>query len=234
MGSFTGGRHKNQKTEYSIDFTTLCPRVRAGHPCSYCYVETSRRNGDLLAKTVIDYTPYDGFVKRMRSDTIRRLNRVGGIRLFSFSDYMPSHRKDIQAFLDDSAKAGLFVKAITKQLEFVDLFHDHPAMRLVHISIDNLAQGGSPITFAKARAYRKRYPKVMIRAVVLDHEDLELFGSYDWVDILTLNHGGNGFRPFRNAEKKRIAKQYPGRVCCATGVCKTCRVRCGIGRRKSA
>ena len=223
-----GGKHKNSKAKYSVDFTTLCTLTRQGKSCAYCYVASARRNGEYMAKTVIEYEPYNGFVKKMRPAVIKELNRVGGIRLFSFSDYTPEHRKDIRAFLDDCLEEKLDVKAITKSAEFIRIFQAHGALKLIHLSIDNLARGGSPITFALAKRYRKRYPKVLIRAVALDDVDLEYFGGEDWVDILTLNHCINGFHLFSRRELDQAYKKYPGRVCCKTGVCSTCRVKCGL------
>lgn len=223
-----GGKHENSKTGLSVDFTTVCRRVREGRPCPYCYVHTQRKNGGYLQKTVIDYEPYDGFVLRLTRQMIRKLNRMGGIRMFSFGDYMPEHAVDIEMCLDDCVKVGLGVKVITKETEFIRRFHGHQAIKIIHLSIDNI---GGPINHSRAQAYRRSYAKVAIRAAVMNQKDLENLGSKPYVDILTLNHAANGFHIFKRSEIRKAARQYPGRVCCTTHGCSDCPVRCGLDKR---
>jgi hypothetical protein len=212
----------NQKTYRSVDFSTDCPKRRAGNPCPYCYVETARRIG-YNAKGVFSCR-YNGGIARMRQATIDKLNRCGGIRLFSFGDYMPHMARDVESFLNDCAKRGLKVKAITKQWRFVARFHDHKAIRVIHLSVDKT---GSGVNHKTARAYRKKYSKVLVRCVALSSADVEWFGARKWIDIITLNHGANGFEQFRKDKRARIEKAFPGRVCCETGNCETCPIKCG-------
>jgi len=232
-----GGLHSNAKTLYSVDFTTVCSRMRKGTPCAYCYV-TKARERNFRAKALIDHIPYNGFVKKMTKDLIRKLNELGGIRLFAFADYVPEIRPDIEAFLSDCEQRGLRVKAITKRVDFVRRFASHPAISTVHVSIDSLrgTPNRSPISHKKARELREKYEKALVRAVVLDWRDVEKFGEADWVDILTLNHVtlppqlGRTFHRFSRAEHAQLAKQFPGRVCCAgpTPTCAACDVKCGV------
>lgn len=230
-----GGKHDNLKTLISADFSTICPRLEEGRPCSYCYVQTPRDNGGFRAKTSVDYEPYDGFVLRLKQSTILRLNAGGGMRLFSFADYKPAHNDDIQALLDDAKEVGLWVKVITKQRIFLPRFHDHEAVKVVQVSVDSMPLRirkdgtqcqGSDISIVDAFALRDQYEKVLIRAAVMDRADLEFFAPQ--VDILTLNHSPNGFHKFNHHELNAIRKQYPRQTCCATGKCETCPIRCGV------
>jgi len=227
---FHGGLHKNGKTRFSVDFTTICPRKRAGNPCKYCYVESNRR-ARWHWKPEVDHIPYDGWVKGVTDAFVAKRNAVGGIRMFSFGDYMPEIDGDIRAFLDDAAARGLKVKAITKRPEFVKLYESHPAMSVVHVGVDSLGlrNGGSNVTHRQARVLRDRHPKCLVRAVCLSVADLEKWGATPWADVLTLSHGANGFHPFRRREHVEAGERYPGRICCVTGKCDTCAVRCGIG-----
>jgi hypothetical protein len=79
---------ENQKTIKSLDLTTNCPKRQAGQPCKYCYVEAARKQG-FNAKKVIEKIDYNGEITRMKPDTIAALNATGGLRIFSFGDYMP-------------------------------------------------------------------------------------------------------------------------------------------------
>ncbi len=224
----SGGLHKNRKTVLSVDFSTICPRKRAGRACAYCYVEAGRRNGGYMAKRVIEYEGYNGFVKRLRKETIRKLNKIGGLRLFSFADYFPRKDADLKPMLADCLEVGLKVKAITKVLAFVRKYHDHPAINVINISIDTLGRvRGSTITHECARRYREKYDKVAVRAAVMSYSDLEYFSGLDWVDIYTLNHAMNGFTLFSRAERDALAVKYSGKLCCVGGECVGCKIKCG-------
>lgn len=228
--SFKGGKHSNSKTGLSFDTTTICPLTRAGKPCAYCYVNTERKNGGYLKKGESEFDRYDGWVLRLRQETVDSLNMVGGVRMFGFGDYVVKHRREVEKFLNDCDLRDLKAKAITKQTAFVEHFHDHPMVTTVHCSIDNLkgSIGRSPITHPKAKQLRELYDKVKVRSVVLNDEDLEYFGQQAWVDILTFNHVINGFKLFSRAEIKAAAERFPGRVCCAADSCATCQTKCGL------
>lgn len=63
--NFSGTAFSNsKKTMVTVDFTTNCPKRRAGNPCPYCYVEVARRIKErkpkfYLAKKVYDYRAYN-------------------------------------------------------------------------------------------------------------------------------------------------------------------------------
>lgn len=229
---YPGGKHSNSKTVMSFDPTTICPLQRAGKPCEYCYVQTQRRNGGWLKKGMSKYDPYDDFVLRLRQESIDELNDVGGMRMFSFGDYLPQFKKDVDRFLYHCSLRKLGTKAITKQIKFIKTFHDYPSLKTIHLSVDNLKGnvGRSPITHPMAMKIRQLYKKVKIRAVVLSHEDLEYFGKQDWVDILTLNHGANGFHMFTAKERDEAVENHPGKICCAHKTCAACEIQCGLNK----
>jgi len=152
--------------------------------------------------------------------------------MFAFGDYLRKHAKEVEKFLADCQARQLPVKAITKVVRFVYDWHDHPAMQLINVSVDNLKAGGrSPITLKTALELRKNFRKVRIRAVALSPEDLVLFGKNKRVDVITLNHGRNGFYNFSHDERDEAAKAYPGRVCCVNSVCDGCTTLCGLNAR---
>jgi hypothetical protein len=228
-----GTKHTNTKTRLSFDTTTVCPRVRAGKPCAYCYVDNHRKNGTFRAKSVIDYERYNGWVSVLRQSDIDALNAMGGIRMFAFGDYIPAHRDDVRRFLDDCAARRLFAKAITKVPVFVTHFHDHPAISAIHISVDTLRRGGSPITHERAQKLRAQFNKVAVRCVCLGHDDVAWARGRDWIDILTLNHVMiKGMHYFTRREKEEIGRANPGRVCCVGKTCGDCAVTCLVGNGK--
>ena len=230
MSEGTGCRHCNAKTILSFDTTTMCNKMRRGHPCVYCYVSNSR-DGGFRSKSVIMDDKYDGWVKRLRPETVSRLEEIGGLRMFAFGDYLRKHRMEVRKFLEDCQDVMIPVKAITKVFSFVSDWHDHPAISVLNVSVDNVTgKGGrSPISLEVAEELRARYRKVRIRSVCLSDDDVEFFGKNKKVDVLTLNHGRNGFKVFSAAEHKAIEARYPDRVCCVNRTCEGCSVRCGLG-----
>ncbi len=219
---------KNSKTEYSVDFTSNCPKRREGKPCSYCYVECARNMG-FNAKKVFDYVPYNNEISRFTQKKISMLNAAGGIRLFSFGDYMPEHYNDVLQFLDDCEIQGLKVKVITKVIDFVVKFHDHPAIKVINISIDNVGDG---VGWYVAGAFKK-YSKVRVRCVVLKDEDVDAFTDCrvgNLVDVFTFNHGRGlkklGYKMYSKKDVKEWNKKLNGKVCCSTGKCATCNLKC--------
>ena len=213
----------NLKTIKSCDFDTSCPKRNAGKPCAYCYVENARKIGFNAKK--IYQTQYNNELLRMRQGTIDKLNRVGGLRLFSFGDYIRDTQYDsTKALLDHASEIGLQVKAITKQTDFIDDFWDHKAISVIHISIDNIGDG---VDHTIAKKYRALYDKVLIRCVILKLEDLD---ALRFSDIFTFNHGNNGFHNFKKIEIHDLARRFSieNKICCASQNCLTCAVKCGI------
>jgi len=213
---------KNEKTIKSIDCDTICPKRKSGKSCRYCYVETARRN-KWNSKHLAEFTEYKGV--NFRQETIDKLNSVGGIRLFSFSDYKPEHDEKLNKILDDCLAKGLKVKAITKQVEFIEKYHNHPAISVIHVSVDNVGDG---VDLKTAKRLRKKYDTVIIRSVILKDEDLDILAKVS--DIVTFNHGNNGFVNYSKQVERMQAliKKFrlEGKVCCSTEKCISCDVKC--------
>lgn len=213
----------NSKTGFSIDCTTDCPKRRNGKACKYCYVEASR-NARFNAKIITETCTYAREILRYSAAKIAKLNASGGIRMFSFGDYMVEHRETIRQILDDCHTMGLNVKVITKVPDFITEFHDHPAIRRIHVSVDNVGDG---VDWKIAKTLRKKYSKVLIRSAIMNPEDVK---TLNFSDIYTFNHARLahlGYRTFHRADVAEYAVELPGKVCCTTGSCFSCPVKCG-------
>ena len=231
----SGGKHKNVKTGICVDFSTQCPLMVVNKACEYCYVEYHRGTGDLVAKTVIpphrrEY--YNGWVLRLKRDTIDELNVNGGMRIFGSGDYFPDQHDDYVQLFKDAEEVGLQCKAVTKSLQFIREFHRFKALRIINLSVDNLpAKGmmGGPVSLEKARDYRRRYRKVVIRAVAVDWDDVHMYGKLPYVDILTLYHGNDKrFHNFNAEESAEIEAKYGlDRMCGSHFKCGPCPSKCG-------
>jgi hypothetical protein len=216
--------HANRKTSLSIDFCTNCPKradITMG-PCPYCYVEHARTGEELFnirggAKKVGDY-PYDGDILNWPTDMIRSFNKDGGLRMFSFGDFRPGlDEENVARVLEDASRRGLYIKAITKQPEFVQQFGDHPNLR-INISIDNvpdeISVNAPPIE--EALRLKGNRDNIAIRAVALNTEEAIRYAEDDRVDLVTLYNGVTNFDSKtgkRNDKLLRIvAKQNPQMV----------------------
>jgi hypothetical protein len=189
----------------------------------------------MFATEEIELIEYDGFVLRMRQETVDMLNSMGGCRMFSSGDFLRTQRKQVFAFLDDCATRGLKAKTITKNVHFVYEAHDHPAITVINLSVDSLGpRQGSPVPLTLAKQLKERYSKLRIRCVVLDDNDLAKYGDDVDIDVITLNHGANGFKWFSEEERANASEKYPGRVCCLTGKCLTCSIHCGLKENDDA
>ena len=208
----------NLKTIRSLDLSTDCPKRRANNPCSYCYVECARNRG-FRAKDVHDNIPYNNEILRLTQATVDKLNACGGLRIFSFGDYMSWMDEDLHTAIEEAKARKLRLKAITKQEDFVHKYHSD--IDVINVSVDALGEG---MDIEVAKELKDKYPSVKIRAAIMKPEDLDVLG---WVDILTFNHASNGYYLFSKKEIAAYAERYPGKVCCVTGKCITCDVKCG-------
>jgi len=192
-------------------------------PCSYCYVEGARKKAmgyhkkdgakSLVrfaqAKFVYENVPYKDFLVRKRTRNtsggkkgsyyfsqkdVDELNARGGLRMFSFSDYVREfHQEDVKRLLDHAKKRGLSVKAITKNIEFVEDFAGRGIT--INISIDDgvLGQNGG-VAWDVAHELKSKYPNVKVRTVTLNTERYKYFAELIWkgmknfVNVLTPYH----------------------------------------------
>lgn len=206
----------NYKTFKSLDLTTLCPKQREGNPCEYCYVQQGRSQG-FRAKKEIDRIPYEGEILKLSKECIEELNNSGGLRLFSFGDYMEWMDEDINKILEDAQIVGLRIKAISKQDKFIERYFDKI---MINFSIDLL----SPVDLDKIERYKNK--GVRIRTMVRNEEEVIIANQFS--DILTPYHGKKLNNHYRPGEAKNAARRIaPSKTCCLTGKCKTCLVKCG-------
>lgn len=209
---------KNSKTYKSLDLTTICPNLEQGNPCPYCYVQSARKL-HFRSKQIADRLPYQGEILRLHPQTIERLNTIGGLRLFAFGDYKPWMDSDLFKIIHDADHVGLKLKAITKQVSFVEKFA--PYLHIVNISVDNVGYG---VPHKVAQRLRNEFVNVLIRCVILKDEDIKALA---FSDIFTFNHAHNSFKFYPHELRQRFNQALGGRVCGAIGTCKDCSLKCG-------
>jgi hypothetical protein len=183
---------------------------REGHDvmCFYCYVEQSRKVAvdmfnrgrsitDVIAtkaKPVYETTPYRDAILKWTDKKIEELNRRGGLRLFSFGDYVREwHYDNVKLLLKHAAQRGLAVKVITKVPDFVEDFA-HTGIT-INLSIDDGPvgeNGGMP--WDLAHRLKSENKNVYVRSVAMNLERFIYFATLEWrgmprfVDVITPYH----------------------------------------------
>ena len=104
----------NSKTIASGDFTTLCPQMYYNKGCFYCYRRSQLTTGMNL-KLLGESVWYTGEILQLQQKDIDRLNKVGGLRIQSFGDWMEQYSGQLADMLMDADTVGLQVKVITKE-----------------------------------------------------------------------------------------------------------------------
>ena len=240
----------NPEVLASLYDTALAEGVEV--PCSYCYVEAGRRKAleyhyegkpimrINMAKAAIAFktVAYRDAVLKLSKKKVKELNKSGGLRMFSFSDYIREYHYDqVKKFLDDAKQVGLSVKAITKNPQFLKDFGDRGIT--INMSIDMDANGHFGFNWDEAAALKKKYPNAKVRSVAMNPEEVLYFldlkhkGITDFVDVITPYHHDNKSEPLPDGAmdmtKGEGAKQLheilakrpfdKKRVCCVLGKC---------------
>lgn len=104
----------NTKTGASGDFTTFCPQMYYNKGCFYCYRRAALESG-VNNKLVGENVWYTGELLQIGKADIDYLNRMGGLRIQSFGDWMDRFSPQLAQVLADAEKVGLQVKIITKE-----------------------------------------------------------------------------------------------------------------------
>jgi len=214
---------KNSKTIRSFDLSTVCEKQQRGQGCPYCYVNSKREIKDARAKKICFKTVYNGEILRLKQKTVERLNKVGGLRLFAFSDYIctPENDEILEQLIQDCRKRNLKIKAITKRLDFIEKY----AQRIdcINLSVDSIGFG---IPLNKALELKRKFPSVIkIRAIALNQDDFLDWQRKEYVDVITLYHGPR--KTFRGITFENLKKENlkDNRIC--SGKCLECGVKCG-------
>lgn len=225
----------------SVDPSGVCPLTKDGVPCLECYVEAPRVQNQISmevgasgtgskpagtkmkpnenwakASKAYDSAPYNGEILGMPSVLVDFLNeRMGGLRMFSSGDFRPEDIPVINRIMKDAAAKRLYIKVITKQPKFVELYGDLPHVRL-NLSTDFLPEHAAELSHGDpklealisdpagnklisngfrietAEALKERYRNVRTRYVAMNGEDGIKAVADPRLDVVTMYHGAPG------------------------------------------
>jgi hypothetical protein len=215
----------------------VAKRADVDVPCMYCYVEEARhlamqknlggkpKSGVnfAMATQVFDTVEYVDYLVaknkgkfKITDKQIAEWNKRGGLRMFSFSDYIRDlHKGSVTKMLAHAKERGLSVKAITKSPEFIEDFANYGFV--INVSIDNEADGSmGGMAWHIAAKLKNQYENVKIRTVAFNTAHYNYFAKLKdhlgvpgfFVDIITPFHGKPpegatwGGEPWENLDHK--------------------------------
>lgn len=226
----------NTKTRWSVDVTKNC-RGPHGTPCVYCYTWDKRNRNMLRQVALVDKLYYGNEILFLDEQEIGILNRSGGLRLCGNADVHGTPKTHPWAYAimrrvkEDADARGLKLKALTKSIPFAEWALKRNIR--VNLSLDNFGTGVMPSDWQRLL---NKYPElVRLRCMVENPSKIDDWGNRlkDYPFIMTLYHGCNypelGLQtmPWRMNVMKEAKKSFPLNLCCQTGKCETCPVKCG-------
>ena len=164
-----------------------------GHTKAEAQKLVSHKGSWMAGKLKVEH-PYNGELMDMPEEVIRELNKDGGIRMFSFGDFRPGiDEKNVERLLADAQKRGLKVKTITKELEYIEKYHNHPNQFFINLSIDYLPKEMSnAVPYEQAVKAVQDKPKVGLRVVALNRKQALKALDDPNIEVITLYHGYTG------------------------------------------
>ena len=135
---------------------------------------TFKINGE---KYVLDYVSYNGSILKWSQKVIDDLNSEFGLRMYSFSDYVPAFLLENMQMIMDASLRGLKVLAYTKDCGFAEAFADTGAGINISLfgTLDSRANNDAELTELRNKyketnsdADRKAYLAALDKYVVRD------------------------------------------------------------------
>ena len=152
------------------------------------------------AKKYVQYTAYNGEILKWNQKLVNALNRMYGMRMYSFSDFHPAFTLEDMQMVTDASLRGLKVLAYTKELDFARIMEPTGA----NINISVFAQNKKDVNgnygmdamqgadWEEAKALRAKSIKngtgIGITIVCTSDEQVEWALAQDWIDVVIPFH----------------------------------------------
>ena len=174
------------------------------------------------AKKKVGYTAYDNGILKWSDERVRDLNRMYGMRMYSFSDFSPAFILENMQMITDASVRGLKALGYTKELDFVKIFapsgininvsvFGYSDWKTGEIAMDAM-QGAD---WNEAKALRAQYPNVGCTFVATNDAQVEWALAQDWIDVVIPYHivrtGANVAKMFgwENYQRMQEDKKNP-------------------------
>ena len=145
------------------------------------------------AKKRIPYRAYNNGILSWKDSRVRQLNRMFGMRMYSFSDFSPAFILENMQMFTDAAVQKLKVLAYTKDINFVKIFA--PTNANINLSVYGYFQNGQVgedamqgAPWEESKRMREQYPNVGITFVATNDKLVEWALDQDWIDVVIPFH----------------------------------------------
>lgn len=152
------------------------------------------------AKKYVQYTAYNGEILKWNQKLVNSLNRMYGMRMYSFSDFHPAFTLEDMQMITDASLRGLKVLAYTKELDFARIMEPTGA----NINISVFAQGTKDANgdygmdamqgadWDEAKALRAKSIKngtgIGITMVCTNDDQVDWALGQEWIDVVIPFH----------------------------------------------
>lgn len=109
-------------TQYDLVTYEGFKALQEEHPTiAYAFERYNNSRGMASARVIEGHAEYARQVLGYTKNQIAKINSLGGLRVFSFSDFQAMHLIDVVQIINDCAKMGIKMQAYTKVPEFAEL-----------------------------------------------------------------------------------------------------------------
>ena len=152
------------------------------------------------AKKYVQYTAYNGEILKWSPKLVNSLNRMYGMRMYSFSDFHPAFTLEDMQMITDASLRGLKVLAYTKEIDFARIME--PTGANINVSVfaqstkDTKGDYGMDAMqgadWDEAKALRAESIRngtgVGITMVCTNDDQIEWALNQDWIDVVIPFH----------------------------------------------
>lgn len=182
---------KADKTIGAINTNVACPMFVIGNSACWlnaCYLTTMGRAAGGL--NYYEHAIYTGEILQLSNHVIKRLNKIGGLRINGLGDFTPSQEAQLRDIIRDAKERGLQLKLISKQADSIralQKIHDsgvpidhiqaQPSMDYLWIPVDVdiatpdsgvmktiFAGAGKTMSVDEAMLYAQEHPEAVTEA----------------------------------------------------------------------
>ena len=180
---------KNLASMASMNRAAENPALRAQIDDAQAYAQSAS-----WAKKRVGFLAYNNHILKWGARKINKLNKLYGMRMYSFSDFSPAFILENMQMITDAAVKGLKTLAYTKELDFVRIFA--PTGMNINISVFGYNDGKGGVAmdamqgadWAQAQALRSQYKNVGCTFVATNDTQVEWALAQDWIDVVIPFH----------------------------------------------
>lgn len=152
------------------------------------------------AKKYVQYTAYNGEILKWNQKLVNSLNRMYGMRMYSFSDFHPAFTLEDMQMITDASLRGLKVLAYTKELDFAWIMEPTGANINISVFAQNTkdtngdygmdAMQGADWDEAKALRAKsiKNGTGIGITMVCTNDDQVDWALGQEWIDVVIPFH----------------------------------------------